>query len=217
VPRPSAILQDADALTRRARFEIGREVRNARIEAGSSLRAAASRAGMSHAQLGRLERGEIHDLAVGQLSRACAAVGLRLLIRAVPGGGAALDAGQLALIGRLRALLPSSVGVSMEVPIPLPGDRRAWDAVLGLDPRAVPVEAEARLRDVQSLERRSALKLRDSDFDRLVLLISDTPHNRLMLNLHRPDLRSSFPLDTRAILASLRQGRTPEASGIVVI
>jgi hypothetical protein len=38
-----------------------------------------------------------------------------------------------------------------------------------------------------------------------------------MLELHREDLRASFPLDTRQVMASLRAGNTPEASGIVAL
>jgi transcriptional regulator with XRE-family HTH domain len=196
---------------------MGREIRTARLDAGASLRTAAGRVGISHAQLGRIERGEVDDPTIRQLSRACSAVGLQLLVRAMPGSGAPLDAGQLALIGRLRRVLPVAVPVRTEVPIPLPGDRRAWDVVLGLDPDSMPIEAEARLRDIQALDRRCALKLRDSSFDRMVLLNSDTPHNRRILELFREDIRSSFPLDTRAVLLYLRQGKTPPSSGIVVI
>jgi len=196
---------------------MGREIRNARLDAGASLRTAARRVGLSHSQLSRIERGEVGDPTIGQLSRACAAVGLQLLVRAMPGSGAALDAGQLALIGRLRRILPTAVLVRTEVPIPLPGDRRAWDVVLGLDPRDTPLEAEARLRDIQTLDRRCALKLRDSGFDSMVLLISDTPHNRRMLELYREGIRTPFPLDTRTVLGYLRQGKTPPRSGIVVI
>ena len=217
MPRPSLVLQDADALTRRVRFEIGREIRNARMDAGASLRTAATRAEMSHAHLGRIERGVVPELTIEQLSRACSSVGLQLVVRAVPGTGAALDAGQLAVLGRLRRHLPTWVRVRTEVPMPLSGDRRAWDAVLGLEPTDLPVEAEARVRDLQALERRSALKLRDSDFVHMVLLVSDTLHNRRLLDLHREDLRQFFPLDSRAILAALRRGRTPPASGIVVL
>jgi hypothetical protein len=101
--------------------------------------------------------------------------------------------------------------------MPMPGDRRAWDAVLGLEPEDTAVEAEARLRDIQGLDRRCALKLRDSGLRLMVLLVADTPHNRRILELHREDLRASFPLDTRQVMATLRAGRTPIASGIVVL
>ena len=217
MPRPSTVLQEADALARRVRFEIGREVRGARLDGGISQRDAAARVAMSHTQLGRIERGQIDDLTVKQLAQACAAVGLLLHVRAIPGTGVALDTGQLVLLGRLRAQLPRGVRVRTEVPIPLPGDRRAWDAVLGLDPSDTAVEAEARLRDLQAVDRRCALKLRDSGTQHLVLLVADTPHNRRLLELHREDLRANFPLDTRAVMRSLRAGRTPEASGIVVL
>lgn len=215
--RRSLQLQDADARTRRIRSEMGREIREARLEGGISLRTAAGRVDVSHSQFGRIERGELEELTVGQLCRACASVGLQLLVRAMPGTGTPLDAGQLALIGRLRALLPQSVRVRTEVPIPIPGDRRGWDVVLSLDPDSVPVEAEARLRDIQALDRRSALKLRDSEFDRLVLLVSDTANNRHALQAYREHLRTSVPLDTRQVMAALRAGRTPSASGIVVL
>lgn len=172
---------------------------------------------MSHAQLGRIERGVLEHVTVDQLSRSCAAVGLRLWVRAVPGAGPALDAAQLQLIRRLRDRLPEHVRVRTEVPLPGTGDPRAWDCVLGLNPTETPVEAETRLRDLQALDRRCALKQRDGNVDVLILLVSDTAHNRAVLAEHRDALRASFPLDTRQVMASLRAGRTPAASGIVVL
>jgi transcriptional regulator with XRE-family HTH domain len=215
--RPSRDRDAADALARRVRFEMGREIRDARLNEGISLRRAAASVGISYTQLSRIERAKVDELTIAQLSRACAAVGLQLHARALPGTGRALDAGQLALLGRLRARLPTSIAVRTEVPIPLPGDRRAWDAVLGLDPDDTPVEAEARLRDLQALGRRSALKLRDAGMRVMVLLVSDTSHNRRMLELYREDLLASYPLDTRQVMASLRVGKTPPESGIVVL
>ena len=47
--------------------------------------------------------------------------------------------------------------------------------------------------------------------------VSDTAHNRAVLAEHREALRASFPLDTRAVMRALEAGRTPEASGIVVL
>ncbi len=215
--RTSVAHQEADALARRIRFELGREIRNARLDGGASLRSAAARVAMSHSQFGRIERGQVRGHTIDQLSRACAAVGLALAVRGHPRAGMALDSAQLALLGRLRALLPATVRTRTEVPLPIPGDRRAWDSVLYLEPRPSPVEAETRIRDIQALDRRTALKLRDSEFDRVVLLVNDTAHNRAMLQAHREDLRATFPLDTRAVLRAIRAGQTPEASGIVVL
>jgi hypothetical protein len=95
------------------------------------------------------------------------------------------------------------------VPIPIHGDRRAWDAIA--------VEAETRLRDIQALERRIALKQRDGGVDVVILLVNDTAANRRVLAAHREALRARFPLDGRAILAALRAGRAPQDSGIVVL
>lgn len=215
--RRSAALQEADAITRRARLELGREIHEARTAAGASLRAAAARAGMSHAQLGRLERGSIASPTIDQLSRGCSAVGLRLLVRAIPGSGPVLDTGQLALLGRLRGQLPPTVRVRIEVPLPIPGDRRAWDVVLDLAPDPMPMEIEARLRDIQGLGRRITLKLRDSALEHALLLVSDTVHNRRVLTAYREELRTLLPLDTRQVMTALRAGRTPAASGILVL
>ena len=103
-----------------------------------------------------------------------------------------------------------------EMPLPIPGDLRAWDALIRLDDH-VAVEAETRLGDVQALDRRVQLKLRDGGVDIVILLVSDTAHNREILDVHRNALRSTFPLDGRQLLPVLRVGRAPSASGILVL
>ena len=196
---------------------MGQEVRGARLAAGLSQLVAGGAAGMSHAQLGRIERGELRELTVDQLSRACAAVGLRLVVRAYPDGDPVRDAAQLALLERFRACLPPGTRWRTEVPLPIAGDRRAWDGVATLRDGVLGVEAESRLRDMQALERRLGLKLRDGGLDRLVLVVSDTRSNRRVLDLHRDVLRSLLPLDGRDILRALRSGHLPEASGLVLL
>ena len=49
---------------------MGREIRDARLAGGISLRTAAAAVGMSHAQLGRIERAELPNVSVDQLSLA---------------------------------------------------------------------------------------------------------------------------------------------------
>jgi hypothetical protein len=172
---------------------------------------------MSHAQFGRIERGELGGLTIDQAGRACAAVGLRLFVRAVPGGDPAQDAGQLALLERFRRQLPATVPMGTEVPLPIPGDLRAWDGFIRIGDVKIGVEAEARIRDAQAIDRRIALKQRDGGVDIVILLVADSASNRRMLVLHREALRSSFPLDTRQVMTALRAGRPPSASGIVVL
>lgn len=78
-------------------------------------------------------------------------------------------------------------------------------------------EAETRLGDLQAVERKALLKQRDGHLDRIVLLIADSRGNRAVLDQHRENLRGSFPLDTRAILAAIAAGRLPSGNGVVVL
>jgi hypothetical protein len=128
-----------------------------------------------------------------------------------------MDEAQLALIERLRAALPPGTRLPTEVPLPGHGDLRAWDALLTVGPVQIGIEAETRLRDAQALERRCALKMRDGRIDLLILLVSDTAHNRAFLDMYREALRVRFPLDGRQLLPELRAGRAPSASGILVL
>ena len=172
---------------------------------------------MSRSQLGRVERGELVRLTFEQACRAAAAVGLDLSVRTFPDGDPVRDAGQLRLLERFRSLLPVGATWRTEVPLPIPGDRRAWDATLQLLGRKAGCEAETKALDIQALERRLALKLRDGEVDVLIVIVADTPANRRTLAMHREELRALLPLDTREILGSLRRGRVPGASGLVVL
>jgi hypothetical protein len=76
---------------------------------------------------------------------------------------------------------------------------------------------ETKLGDIQALARRIRLKQRDGEVDLVILVVADTRHNREMLELHREALRELLPLDGRQVLASLRHGRLPDRSGIVLL
>jgi hypothetical protein len=71
--------------------------------------------------------------------------------------------------------------------------------------------------DIQALERRIALKQRDGEVDVVILVVADTRHNRRVLDLHRDALRPLLPLESRQVLASMRNGRLPDRSGIVLL
>jgi transcriptional regulator with XRE-family HTH domain len=195
----------------------GSEIREAREGAGIGLRDAAASVGLGYRTLARIERGEAPAVTVRQLCLAAESVGLELGARLYPGGDPVRDAAQIRLLGRLRACLPSGVPWRTEVPIPLPGDRRAIDAVAVLAEATVGFEAETRLADLQAVTRRVLLKKRDAGLDRLVLVVNDTRANRRALALHRDDLRASFPLDARPALRSLRLGAPPDEDAIVVL
>jgi transcriptional regulator with XRE-family HTH domain len=196
---------------------IGSEILAARLDSGVSQSTAGAAAGMSHAQFGRIERGVLRELTIDQASRAAAAVGLRLVVKTYPDGDPARDAAHLAALERFKARLPAEAKWRTEVPLPIIGDRRAWDALIELRGRIAGCECETRLRDAQALERRIALKARDSGVDLIILIVADTKSNRAFLELHREQLRQLLPLDSRQVLDAFRRGELPERSGIVIV
>lgn len=210
-------IDHANAVTRRVVGTIGTEVRSARIGAGLSQREAGHAVRMSHSQFGRIERGEIQRATVDQLSRACAAVGLVLAARAYPRADPVRDAAHAALLERFRALLPPGTRWQTEVPLPIPGDLRAWDGIAELPPQRIACEAEMRVHDTQALGRRLTLKQRDGEEPVLILVIADTRANRRALAAHRESLRGMLPLDPRDVLAELRAGRLPASSGLLLV
>lgn len=118
-------------------------------------------------------------------------------------------------MGRLVAILPERFRLASEVPIPIPGDQRAIDAVLVDPPLRVGFELESRLLDVQALVRRVALKQRDAGIARMVLVLPDTPANRAAATNGHATLSSAFPLGHRTVLSSLRATELPPANGIL--
>jgi hypothetical protein len=117
------------------------------------------------------------------------------------------------------------------VPIPIARDQRAWDAVLEVADGArtsgepataastrIAIEAETRLRDVQELQRRVALKRRDdASIASVVLLIAATRSNRSIVKEHAQALEADYPVSGRAILDSLAHARLPPANGLVLL
>ena len=192
----------------------------ARVGAGLSLRDVAAASGASHQQLARFERGDLERVSIAELGAWCAIVGLDLSIRAYPAGDPIRDRAQLALLERFRARLHPSLRWRTEVPLPIERDLRAWDAdIRGTVPAPwrARVEAETKLADLQALERRLQLKIRDDPVGHVVLLVSETRSNRQAIRLLKDGLRETLPLDARDMLAALGTGRDPGASGIVVL
>jgi transcriptional regulator with XRE-family HTH domain len=194
----------------------GRQLRIARVGSGLSQRSLESATGLSHAEVSKIERGRVADVPMRSLIRFAAAVGLAMPGRLYPSGDAIRDAGHARLLARFRAELHASLRWRTEVPLPIPGDLRSWDAVTGGHDWRIGVEAETVISDDQALERRLSLKRRDGGVDHVVLLIADTPRNRRALAA-APAAFGDLPLRTRAMLAALRTGTNPGASGIVIM
>ncbi len=210
----------ADLGNRRGRqlvVQLGEELREARIGAGLSQRQVAEAAGVSHAQVGRVERGEILAVSLVLVARLLAVVGLRLAARAFPAGPPLRDGAHVALLKRLHAELPAGVRFTTEVPLRSDREGRAWDAGVDLADGTLRVEAETRIRDLQALDRRVALKQRDDGVERVILLVSDTKTNRAVIRAGKSLLCARYPLSGRAVLRALRAGTCPKAGGIVLL
>lgn len=202
------------------RLRIGHELRVARLVTGRSLDSVASSSGLSKSQAGRIERAELRSVSVDQLARLGAAVGLDVRVRAYPGPDPVLDAGQVALLGRLHGRLDHRLTFRTELPLPIPGDQRAWDGMIGrLKGLAehMPVEAETRWLDTQGQTRRLMLKLRDSGFEHLLLVLADTKRNRQALAAAASILLADFPIPARKALAALATGEHPGGSAVVLL
>lgn len=210
----------ADRGRRNARVALVRlreEIRRARVAAGLSQREVAQAVGVSHAQIGRLERDRIRRPSPDLLGAVCAVVGLRLSLKTYPEGDPIRDRQHTALLERFRRVLHPTLRFRTEIPFPIPGDLRAWDGrVMGTD-LLYRVEAETAITDGQALARRLALKARDGGSGRIILLVADTRANREALAALRPLLRDLLPLDTRAVLHALRRGMDPAGNGIVIL
>jgi transcriptional regulator with XRE-family HTH domain len=203
----------ADQLNRR----LAEELRNARLSAGLSLRAVAAAAGISPAQLHRMECARNRTVSVRSLSIVFAVVGMRLSARPYPEGPPLRDAAHARLLARFASHLPPAIRMRAEVPLGPSGDLRAWDAELCAGSDTCKLEAETALQDLQATDRRLALKMRDGGVDRLVLLVADTRRNRRVLREFRGLIMARYPLDTRSVMRSLRRGHLPGQSGVVVL
>lgn len=176
---------------------------------------------MSYSQVGRIERAVLRSVTAIQLARVGAVVGLDVRVKAYPGPASIRDAAQVALIGRFRTHLHRSLSLRLEVPIPIVGDQRAWDAVVaGLvdGPGAsIPVECETRLHDLQAQLRRMQLKCRDAQAKDVLLVVAGTRGNRRVLREAASLLEDLFPVDGRQALAALGAGRYPAGSALILL
>jgi transcriptional regulator with XRE-family HTH domain len=196
---------------------VGDELREGRLSTALTQEDVGDAAGISHAEVSRIERGASPHVPYERLVVLATVLGLDLPLRTYPSGEPVRDRAQIELLARFRRLLPAGLTWRTEVPLAIEGDRRAWDAVVGGTGWRLPIDAESRLRDVQALSRREALKRRDDRSDVMVLLVAGSRHNRSVLRLAQPDLAGDFPVQGRVALAALAAGARPLGSAIIVI
>lgn len=195
----------------RVRADIARSRRGA----GLSHAEVGRRCGMSRTMVARAEAGT-RPTTIRELACMGAAVGLDVRLRAYIAGDPIRDAGQQRLLGRLRPRVHNSLGWGTEIPLPIDGDRRAWDAVIRGAGWRASVEAETVLDDMQAVERRVTLEQRDGGVDHVILLVAETRRNRQALAA-APHAFASFSRDARSVLRALGAGRDPGCSAILVL
>jgi transcriptional regulator with XRE-family HTH domain len=211
-PRDRAQRVAAEIVTSAAR-----ELRLARVTAGLSLREVASATEMSHNKIWRVEHAASANVSVLDLTRVAEAVGLDMSLRFHPGGDPIRDAAHVQLLARLRARLHPDLRWRTEVPLPIPGDRRAWDAAIAGIGFVIGVEAETRIRDAQAVVRRVNLKQRDGELDHVILLVADTRANRVALRIAAAELADAFPVPARDALKALATGRAPGGNALIIL
>jgi transcriptional regulator with XRE-family HTH domain len=189
------------------------EIRRSRISAGLSHAQVGQICHLSRSAVARPESG-VRNPTLVELATIATVVGLDIRLRVYPAGDPIRDAGHARLLELLRHELAPGLRGRTEVPLPIEGDLRAWDAVISGAGWRLMVEAETVVDDVQALERRLARKLRDGGVDHCLLLVADTPRNRGAVAA-APAAFPAWPLWTRGILAELRSARRPAAGAIV--
>ena len=208
--------QRADRLADEAVVTIGRQIRLARVGHGLSQRSLEAATGLSHGEISRIERGRVPDVPLRSLIQIAAAVGLALPARCFPAGDAIRDAGHARLLARFRNEIHPSLRWRTEVPLPIPGDLRSWDALAGganLAHRDRGRDGHRRHTGARTETDAETPRRRDHN---VILLVADTPRNRAAL-ASSPAAFSDLPMRTRTILAAMRAGRDPGGSGIVII
>jgi transcriptional regulator with XRE-family HTH domain len=200
-----------------ALVRIGAELRAARTACGLSIDQVALALGISNAEVSRIERARSPNAPAITLFRFAAVVGLDLVLRSYAGPSRLRDGAHIELLGDFRALLHKALGWATEVPLPIPGDQRAWDGTVRGPDWLFGVEAETAPRDGQALARRLQLKLRDGGVDGVLLLVRDTRAVRQFLAEAADLLQPELPIMSREVLARLRVGARPDRSAIVVV
>lgn len=206
--------------TERARVAVrnaGRDIRIARRDRNLSLASVGEAAGLSASAVSRIERGLCAEVSIRKVTLLAEAVGLEASVRLFAGGAPVRDRAHAALLTRFRVRTHADLRWGTEVPLPSPGDARAWDAMIGGADWRYGVEAETAPRDVQALARRLTLKQRDGWVDGILLVLPRTRRAREFLDAGRPLLRAFLPVDGRVALARLRRGDDPGGGSIIVV
>ena len=202
---------------RTALARIGQELREARLDRSLSVDAVASALGLSNAEVSRVERALSPKVPLVTLARMASVVGLDVSVRLFPGASPLRDAAQVALLSDFRASLHRALRWATEVPLPMDGDQRAWDATVSGTDWSYGVEAETLPRDAQALVRRLQLKLRDGGLNGVLLVLRDTRRTRQFMRAAADELAGAFPAPGRRASELLAAGLQPGGSAVILV
>lgn len=214
-------IDEARRHVERSLRDIGDECRRARLAAGIGQAQAGGRLGWSRQKAARVEMGRSRRVSLRDLQLYASVLGLRLATRAFPVASPLRDVGQLSVTRRFLERIGRVWRVAIEVPVPIPGDLRAFDLVLRNPRTGVRIYGEVitRLVDAQAQLRAAHIKWRDGATadGRLLIVVGGSAVNRRALSGIRDLLSDEFPLDTRELLAALAGGLDPGKNGIVLV
>lgn len=191
------------------------EVRSARTGANLSMRAVGLDLGWSESQYRRFEIG-LSSTSFEDVAMVASILGMELGAGLHPVGDGLVDRGHQALLKRFRALVAQSVRVGAEIRL-MNGGGRSWDLLLRIGRQQVGVEAETRVRDAQALVRRVRGRQHDGGADAILIVLSDSRHNRALAAELREMLGSEFQTEPRRLFAALREGRVLPGSGVLLV
>jgi transcriptional regulator with XRE-family HTH domain len=198
-----------------------KELVEARRTLGLSQRAVAAQQGISQAQLWRIETGRDSSVSFVRLCEIASLLGYDVSLGLHPNSDPIRDAGQQALGKRFDALLSKAWSVADEVLLPNPGDKRAWDKVLrltGAEPRhVVGADLESRIYDIQALVRRTRERERDGGVDEILIVLSDSAHNRRTAPDLAAALGAAYSTQGADIRRALRRGTQLPGSGVILV
>jgi transcriptional regulator with XRE-family HTH domain len=195
------------------------QLRDARIVAGLSQEECARQLGLSQSYISKLEVNGFDDLSLIRASELAALFGLEPSLTLHVAGAPLRDKGHEALLGRFMARLAPEWIVTREAPFPTPSDPRWWDALLRLanERYVLGVEAETRLRDMQAQVRRIHGRQRDGGADHVLVILSDSAHNRALAGDFRTALGPEFATQPREILRAMAAGTPLPGSGVILL
>lgn len=193
------------------------ELREARSEANVSQAALAVHLGWPQSRYSKFER-NVRPATFEDVCLVATMLGLRPRLALYRVDEGIRDRGAQRLIGRFCEILAPVWAVAREAPFPTLGDLRSWDVLIRLEHAyRVGIEAETRLRDIQELVRRIRQRELHGRVDQILIVLSNSAHNRLHADELRAALGSAYETSPHALRAARGNGQALPGSGVILL